>query len=450
MNQTQQSFGGMNSAMNGTINGTTAPGFESVGQLFEQQMRTLAEENAQLCVYHRGEKVVDLWASKNRDPDFNADSLVNVFSSGKSLEAIALASLVGKGLLSYDARVSDHWPEFKGGGKDHVTVADVMRHEAGLASFDSSVDLDNLLPHNIKANGLGSIIERQAQRFRSVETGKREYHAVTRGWIANELFRRVDPQHRTIGEYIKAEISAPLDVDLAIGLDETQLRRVADIKLLSFGAHLRASLRPKIFGRKVLHNFVQLMVRILTVIPSLRKGRSSDAPPPIRGMTGISFFNDIRMRQGETPSANAHSSARGLARVAAMMAAGGKLEGIECLNEKGWQALHQSPLPAKMGGVILTRFTQGGVDQFLPLTPNSSLLEKAFNDGREGFYGWMGLGGSIFQWHPDAQIGFAFVPTSLHMLDFLNERGKLYQAEVLKCVAKIEQATIAAEAPDKQ
>jgi hypothetical protein len=90
-----------------------------------------------------------------------------------------------------------------------------------------------------------------------------------------------------------------------------------------------------------------------------------------------------------------------------------------------------------MGGLFKTRFTQGGVDQFLPCDSGSSQLERDFNEGREGFYGWMGLGGSIFQWHPEYDIGFGFVPTSLHVLDFLNERGKVYQKEVLTCVERI-------------
>ncbi|MDP5070471.1 MAG: beta-lactamase family protein, partial [Congregibacter sp.] len=395
-----------------------------------------AEENTQLCVYHRGKIVVDLWASNTSDPTFGPDSLINIFSSGKNFEAIAIASLVSRGLLRYDAKVSEHWPEFTGGGKENIRVADVMRHEAGLVNFDASVELDDLLPQSIKANRVGRIIERQLQRFRSVKTGKREYHAVTRGWIANELFRRVDPAGRTIGEYLKQDISIPLNADVAVGLDENQLARVSDISLRGVGAHILASLRPRIFGRRVLHNFVQLMARLLRVLPAL-KGSSLNSSPPIQGMGGVDFFNDIRMRKGETPSANAHCSARGLARVAAMMAAGGTLDDVEYLSPSAWQAMHQDPKPEKMGGVLPTRFTQGGVDQFLPSTHSSGLLEKAFNDGREGFYGWMGLGGSIFQWHPEAQLGFAFIPTSLHMLDFLNERGKLYQADVLRCVDQL-------------
>jgi CubicO group peptidase (beta-lactamase class C family) len=85
------------------VAGEVAPGFESLKVLFTQQMRTLAEENAQLCVYHRGKKVVDLWASAPGNEAFSGDSLVNIFSSGKSLEAIAIGALVSRGFIDYDA-----------------------------------------------------------------------------------------------------------------------------------------------------------------------------------------------------------------------------------------------------------------------------------------------------------------------------------------------------------
>ena len=417
------------------INGTTAAGFEPVQQLFEKQMHSLAEENAQLCIYHCGQKVVDLWYSKAGGPIFKPDSLVNVFSSGKSLEAIAIASLVGKGLLSYETRVEDVWPEYRGGGKENTRVADVMRHEAGLANFDTAIDVDDLLPENIKAIRLGIIIEKQKQHFRSPEIGRREYHAMTRGWIVNEVFRRVDPAGRTIGEFLAEEISGPLDADVMVGLNAEQLQRVSKITPLSIGRHILASLRPKALGRRVLHSFLQLMVRLLKILLAVRKG-SSMRTPPVREMRGIGFFNDNRMRRGETPSANTHASARGLARIAAMMAAGGHLDSVNCLSTPAWQELHKDPLPATMGGLLPTRFTQGGVDQFLPCNDASSQFTKALNEGREGFYGWMGLGGSIFQWHPDAELGFAFVPTSLHLLDFFNERGKLFQEMALECAKR--------------
>ena len=153
-------------------------------------------------------------------------------------------------------------------------------------------------------------------------------------------------------------------------------------------------------------------------------------------MDDIGFFNDPRVAMGETPSAADNCSARGLAKVAAMMAGGGRWGQREVVSEAAWKAMHDEPVEAHMG-FAPTNFTRGGVNRFTAEAASRGGLERAFNAGREGFYGWMGLGGSIFQWHPEHEIGFGFVPTSLHVLDILNERGKVYQAEVLRCVERL-------------
>ena len=73
--------------------------------------------------------------------------------------------------------------------------------------------------------------------------------------------------------------------------------------------------------------------------------------------------------------------------------------------------------------------------------------------GRNGFYGWMGFGGSVFQWHPELKIGletqncfkfilnlfvfrFAYVPTLLNWVDLVNNKARLLQEEVVKCVTR--------------
>jgi len=82
-----------------------------------------------------------------------------------------------------------------------------------------------------------------------------------------------------------------------------------------------------------------------------------------------------------------------------------------------------------------TIFTQGGLATFPESNAADSAMDIALNRGREGYYGWIGLGGSVFQWHPEHRIGFAYVPTSLHVLDVVNERGKAYQAAVVRCIS---------------
>ena len=418
------------------IQGTVAPGFESVKRVYEHEMQTMAEKNTQLCVYHKGEKVVDLWASTTDDARFSPDSIVNIFSSGKSLEAIAIASLVGRGLLDYKAKIVDYWPEFGANGKGDLTVAEVMRHEGGMAAFNTSLDAEDLRVGKIKENRVGRVIEGHPLRFRKGNGSAREYHAITRGWILNEVFRRVQPAGLTIGEFLNEEISGPLEADVIIGVKEAELDRISKVSPLGFGFQFLESLKPKALGRRIKHSFLQIIGRLLRIILWMRHATTRGAPAPYKGMKGIGFFNEPVVAMGETPSAAANCSARGLAKIAAMMSHGGKWRQREYLSEEAWRAMHEDPVEADMG-FSTTNFTQGGVNLFTKASAKSTGLDRAFNVGREGFYGWMGLGGSIFQWHPQHEIGFAFVPTSLHVLDILNERGKTYQAEVLSCIEKL-------------
>ncbi|MEE4302222.1 MAG: serine hydrolase domain-containing protein [Pseudomonadales bacterium] len=417
------------------LEGETHPAFRPLQQRLERAFRRGAETNAQLCVYVDGECVVDLWgsASGEGDASFGPDSLVNIFSSGKSLEAIALASLVSRGRLDYETPVVAYWPEFGAEGKESVRVCDLMRHEAGLAAFDRSIAPEDLLPENIRLNRVGRIIEGQAQRFRS--NGEvREYHAVTRGWIANELFRRVDPAGRTIGEFLREEIAGPLQADVHIGVQEEDLARVASVKPLPQGRYLLELLKPPMAERAIEHDAFSLAANVLPLLGGFKHRSTADAPPPIEGMTDVRIFNDPVVRRGETPSANAHGSARGLARLAAAMASEGALGEHRLMSRAAWRALHAEPVRRPMG--METTFTQGGVAHFGPHSRDPQRIVRALNLGRDGFYGWMGLGGSIFQWHPERRIGFAFVPTSLHVPDFVNERGKAYQALAVDCLAR--------------
>ena len=415
------------------INGSVAPGFEAVKSRYEHNMQTLAERNTQLCVYVDGECVVDLWASAIDDADFSADSLVNVFSSGKSLEAIALAMLLDRGLLDYDAKIAQYWPEYATNGKQDTTVADLMRHEAGLAAFDTTLDPVDFHPDRIQQNAVGAVVERQSFKRKPGEGGEREYHALTRGWIANELFRRVEPGGRTMGQFLREEISAPLGIDVFIGLHADELRRVSEVQLLGFGYQFAQGLVPRALGRRIELNLAQTLAKIWRLRGAINGGTTRGAPTPIAGLQQLSVFDSPAMSQGEVPSAGAKCSARGLAKLAAIMASGGRQFGQQILGTQAHASLHDLPVERDML-VLGTTFTQGGLATFPPPRAKDRPLDIGLNRGREGFFGWMGLGGSIFQWHPELKIGFAYVPTSLNALDIVNERGKAYQAEVVACL----------------
>ena len=140
--------------------------------------------------------------------------------------------------------------------------------------------------------------------------------------------------------------------------------------------------------------------------------------------------NDQEVRQAELPSVCANASAEGLGRLAAFMANKGKLGMERIMSEDSWKAMHAGVTDAGLlGDVAMTHFSQGGVNRYQ--------RDDFFCCGRDGFWGWMGYGGSVFQWHPELKIGFAYVPSGLEWSDLTNMRGGLLQEEVPRCVNRI-------------
>jgi CubicO group peptidase (beta-lactamase class C family) len=243
--------------------------------------------NSQLCVYVKGELVIDLWGSADPsckpDPKYGPDTLQTVFSATKSLAAICIGCMVDKGLLDYDEKVCKYWPEFAQNGKDHIKICDVLRsayknnalfdinynliicshlcrHEAGLVTFHGLVEHKDLFTKNIKENAVGKLIEAEEQKLPPKESGTtREYHGLTRGMILNEIFRRVEPQGRTIGEFLRADISGPLGADAFIGLTDSELERKTDLIYPGMKGVMLNSMLPKCLGRKFEPNLMGII-----------------------------------------------------------------------------------------------------------------------------------------------------------------------------------------------
>ena len=146
--------------------------------------------------------------------DYSEDSLQNIFSSTKVITSLVIAMLADRGHLRYDQRIAELWPDFAQNGKEGITVADLMRHEAGLAEFDFAIPLDNITTQALKAGKLSGSIASQKPKWRN--NSRRQYHSLTRGLIANEIVMRADPQQRTIGEFVAQEIAGPLRCALTI------------------------------------------------------------------------------------------------------------------------------------------------------------------------------------------------------------------------------------------
>ena len=200
------------------IHGFVSSGYEAVREAFAENFVRRREVGAACCVYHRGEKVVDLWGgvrNKATGEPWEEDTMALVYSATKGLAAMTLALAHSRGWLDYDALVCKYWPEFAQNGKEKITVRQLLAHQAGLFAFDEPVD------RSVVAN-LDRLAEVMARQKPAWEPGTRQaYHAITLGFYESELLRRIDPQHRSLGQFFQDEIATPLGLDFYIRLPES-------------------------------------------------------------------------------------------------------------------------------------------------------------------------------------------------------------------------------------
>ncbi|MDH3687116.1 MAG: beta-lactamase family protein, partial [Myxococcales bacterium] len=206
------------------IEGHCQPEFEPVREAFAANFEKGLEVGASVAVTRDGESVVDLWAG-DADPRGTAwgrDTLVNVYSTTKTMAAISVLVLADRGEVDLDAPVARYWPEFSQGGKEGVLVRHVMSHSAGLSGFEPKLDAPaDLYDWDAICNRL----EAQTPWW---EPGSQSgYHAVTQGFLQGEIVRRVTG--RSIGTFFREEVAQPLGADFHIGLDPEHDERVGEL-----------------------------------------------------------------------------------------------------------------------------------------------------------------------------------------------------------------------------
>jgi hypothetical protein len=99
--------------------------------------------------------------------------------------------------LKHEAIISEYWPEFAQNGKEEITTSDVIRHEAGLHKLHKIVPQEDCTTEGILQNKIGHIIETDTALW--PHGYNRVYHAISKDFITNEIFRRVDAKRRTMG-----------------------------------------------------------------------------------------------------------------------------------------------------------------------------------------------------------------------------------------------------------
>ncbi len=282
------------------IHGTCDPAFEPVRKAFAANFDAGHEVGASVAVTHNGKFVVDCWAGlavKGGRP-WERDTIVNVYSSTKTMAALCVLMLADRGKIDLDAPVATYWPEFAQNGKAGVLVKHVMSHSAGLPAFDPGLEVADLYDWKKCCDNLAA----QSPWWEpGTESG---YHAVTQGYLQGELVRRVDG--RTLGNFFREEVAEPLGADFHIGLDAKHDARVAEL------------IPPEHLPEETYEAGTPVARRMAALGPHL------DATEP----------RTREWRAAEIPAAGGTGNARSMGRVHSVLACGGELDGVRLLSEK--------------------------------------------------------------------------------------------------------------------
>jgi CubicO group peptidase (beta-lactamase class C family) len=356
-----------------TIDGHCEPRFTAVREQFFKNFTERGDVGAAVCVYLDGVRVVDCWgghADRARTRPFGPDTIVSVASTTKGMVALCAHMLAERGKLDLDAPVARYWPEFAAVDKQDIPVRWLLSHRAGLPAIRPSLSAAALFDWT----AMTAAIAETAPWWTPGE--RHGYHAITYGHLVGEVIRRVDG--RTVGAFLRDEVTGPLRADFFIGVPEEADGRAAEV------------LPPPPPGEPTIWD-------TLLADPESVSGRTFLNPPRPLGLV-----NTRAWRAAEIPAANGHTSARGVARVYAALARGGELDGVRLLAPATIERAIEEQSRGRDAVLSLpTRFATG----FMLGMPGG-----IFNcgPGRRTF-GHPGHGGSIGFADPDARIGFGYV-----------------------------------------
>ncbi len=288
------------------VHGFAEPGYGKVADAFAANFDA-GEVGAAVAVEVGGARVVDLWAG-DADPDgtdaaegggrWRADTLAVMFSCGKGVTTLCLYLLVQDGLLDLDQPMAAYWPEFAAEGKDRLTVRQALAHRAGLPVLDGPTTRADVLDWDLMTSRLA------AQKPMWEPNSGYLYHAVTFGWLAGEIIRRISGQ--LPGDFLASRLTGPLGLELWIGLPASEHGRVARILPPTLSPEqLAAPVPARTEADEILERAVSLNGGLAT-----------------SGEDVFEVFTQPEILSAQFPGANGVATARSLARLYSCAVAG--------------------------------------------------------------------------------------------------------------------------------
>ncbi len=258
----------------------------------------LGEVGVQVAAFLDGRLIVDCWTGC-ADPSgsgrlVDGDTLFTTFSATKGVTATALARLVDQGALSYDTLVVEVWPQYGQAGKAATTIEDVLAHRAGIPAMPPGLTPEMMCDWSYMVGAL----ERAVPVFAPGTTNA--YHTLNWGWLVGEIIQRADPGRRRLDVFVKEELLDPLGIaDIYLGAPDEVLWRVAPVLVAG----------PRLPGAHPL----------------------TESASPVSVGPGT-VYNRRAVRQAIIPGAGGIMTARSAARLFAMIAMGGELDGVRLLS----------------------------------------------------------------------------------------------------------------------
>ena len=277
--------------------------FESLRELFAERLTSGDELGASLAVNVDGEVVVDLWGgwvNEARTQPWAENTITCVFSTTKTMTALAALLLVDRGELDLNASVATYWPEFAAAGKAEIRIRHILSHTSGVSGWEQPATIEDIYDWDKST----AMLAAQPPWW---EPGTASgYHALTYGHLIGEVIRQITGQR--LGEFFATEIARPLGADFHIGLPSSEFSRVSNL---------------------VAPNW-----------PPTDLSRLDGGGPAYKTVTGPNLDGNIEhsrtddWKRAEIGAANGYGNARSVARIQSVVACGGEIDGLRLLSPK--------------------------------------------------------------------------------------------------------------------
>ncbi len=374
--------------------------FQKVYDAFSDAIESGFETGAALAIEHKGKMIINLWGGyqdAKKTKAWEEDTLVNVFSVTKGVTATCISRLIDQGKLDPNKRVGHYWPEYSCNGKEDTKVSDLLCHRAAMFGFKGGI------PQGSFQDWDQFVEQLQSQTPYSKPGISQGYHALTFGWLVGELIRRVDG--RSVGQYFREEIAAPLKIDFHIGLAEENFSRCAEMLMIE-----RDNIKLPGEFIKYVPNFF-LPEKLKNFKTALLSGDFLEAFQEREG-DNANYVNSLDWRIAEIPSANGHGTAKSLARLYGILSNGCAREGVSIMSE---DTLQHAITPHSNGpdSVLFGAPIKFGLGY--ELAQGIATLGNISPTLNNKMFGHAGVGGAVAFGDPEKGLGYGFICNQQHI-----------------------------------